>query len=102
MTGTNPTSSQKRVSEIVFQMASGTLAVLGVIALPAVIGYFLDEKIGTFVAMPIGLIVGMICGVVILIHLARKWTPIAKRSANEILDDDTSEDEAEDDAKESR
>lgn len=75
-------------SELASRMGSGTVAVLGVLALPTVLGLWLDQFIGGFVGFTVGLIVGMLASCIVLIRLAQKWTPVARRSNRELLDND--------------
>jgi hypothetical protein len=84
-------SNQLNPNEITFRIASGTIAVLGLIAVPTMAGLYLDRLLGWMVWTPVGLVAGMIFATVVLLRLARRWTPIARRSKNEILVDDPSD-----------
>ncbi|MEQ1829044.1 MAG: hypothetical protein ABL921_23985 [Pirellula sp.] len=70
---------------------------IGVLVVPTWIGLYFDKQAGWFVFMPLGLIVGMLGALVILIRLAQKWTPVARRSKNEIPFDEIVENDDRDD-----
>lgn len=86
--GLEAESSQLSLAELASRMGSATAAVLGVLALPVVLGIWLDQLLGGIVGFIGGLIVGMIASCIVLIRLAQKLTPVARRSARELNDED--------------
>jgi hypothetical protein len=101
--GTKGASEPSGVAEIAFRIGSGTIAVMGVIVLPILVGIGIDRQLGGFFGVTVGLVIGMLCGMVVLLRLAQRWTPIARRSKNEIpYEDDSSEGDSDSDSNDSR
>jgi F0F1-type ATP synthase assembly protein I len=80
------------VSEIAGRFAVVCASVLVQLSVLTMAGYWLDNQLGFLLFMPIGVCLGMVLAAISLIRFAGKWTPQARRSKNELKDDEWTKD----------
>jgi F0F1-type ATP synthase assembly protein I len=73
---------------LAFRFGSVCLGAMLQVAVGVALGYWLDQKLGTIFLTLVGLGLGMLLATVSLIRFAQKWTPVARRSAKELSDED--------------